>query len=81
MKKKTGGVRSFVQNDPEQAKSQQKFNQSQNGVTYYNCFWIRVSQGLMQSVEQCCRYLTHSLHVGEQPIDIHNLAEDQETGG
>lgn len=51
---------------------------SHNVVTYDDCLWIRVGQGLMQSVEKCCRYLTHCLHVGEQPVYIHNLTEDKE---
>lgn len=51
---------------------------SHDVVTYDDCLWIGVGQGLMKSVKECCRHLTHCLHVGEQPVYIHNLTEDKE---
>lgn len=51
---------------------------SQNGVTYNNCLQVGLSNRLVQSVKECCRHLAHSLHVGEQPVYIHNLTEHKE---
>lgn len=41
--------------------------------TYQYCLPVGLSRRLLQSLEERCWHLTHRLHVGEQPVYIHNL--------
>lgn len=50
-----------------------------NPVTYNNRLFVRLGNGLEQSVEERCGHLAQGLRVGEQPVDVDNLAEREET--
>lgn len=45
-----------------------------NAVTYDNRLFVKLGNGLVQSVKERCGHLTHSFHVGEHPVYINNLA-------
>lgn len=44
-------------------------------VTYNDRLFVRLGNGLVQSVEERSGHLAHSLRVGEQPVHVNNLAE------
>lgn len=50
-----------------------------NPVTYNDRLFVRLGNGLEQSVEERCGHLAQGLRVGEQPVDVNNLAECEET--
>lgn len=50
-----------------------------NAVTYDDGLFVGLSDGLVQSVKERRGHLAHSLHVGEQPVHIDNLAAHEGT--